>query len=51
MKSRNQNKETARKPVSPPETSFANPDAPTEPQGHVHPNFRHWNWFRPSDLK
>jgi len=20
-----------------------------EPQGHLHPNYRHWNWFRPGD--
>lgn len=19
--------------------------------GHVHPNYRHWNWFRPADLQ
>ena len=20
-----------------------------EPQGHVHPNYRHWTWFQPRD--
>jgi len=19
-----------------------------EPKGHVHPNYRHWNWFSPA---
>lgn len=23
----------------------------TEPYGHVHPNFRHWTWFRPTEQK
>jgi len=21
----------------------------SEPLGHVHPNYRHWTWFRPHD--
>ena len=20
-----------------------------EPQGHVHPDYRHWTWFKPRD--
>ncbi|MEX0268753.1 hypothetical protein AB3R30_06415 [Leptolyngbyaceae cyanobacterium UHCC 1019] len=26
-------------------------DAHVEPAGHVHPNYRHWAWFRPTDLQ
>ena len=26
-------------------------DGPQEPLGHVHPNFRHWTWSRPTDLQ
>lgn len=26
------------------------PDRP-EPQGHIHANYRHWNWFQPTNQR
>lgn len=38
--------------IAPVETSrISEPDSHAEPAGHVHPNYRHWAWFRPSELK
>ncbi len=38
--------------VAPVETNRMSPqDSRTEPTGHVHPNYRHWAWFRPTDLQ
>lgn len=32
-----------------PQCEQVEPQAGSEPFGHVHPNYRHWTWFRPSN--
>lgn len=27
------------------------PPVQREPEGHLHPNYRHWNWFQPGDQR
>lgn len=29
-------------------TNRTNEYAHQEPDGHIHPNYRHWNWFKQS---
>jgi hypothetical protein len=35
-------------PPAPLQREPLEPEAHSEPFGHVHPNYRHWAWFRPN---
>jgi hypothetical protein len=41
------NQEQARSQGQPEMPDAVESSSHGEPAGHIHPNYRHWNWFKP----